>query len=101
MSKVKEAFNPETIFGDLSRKLIWTDDPLLEPNQTVKIPNSNCEFEYDAVNMKFNKNLMYAFICDLELLKVDLSEYVPEKSNNGGAYAFAECRVKKIIERGY
>jgi len=44
---------------------------------------------------------MYAFIVDLELLNVDLSNYEPSKSNNGGCYAFAECRVKKILERGY
>ena len=98
--KVKET-NPETIFGDLNRKTIWTDDPMLEPGQHIKITNSNCEFEYDSIQMKFNKNLMYAFIVDLELLSVDLTGYVPDKSCNGGAYAFAECKVKKIIERGY
>jgi len=99
--KVKEATNLENIFGELSKKTIWTDDPMLEPGQTIKITNSNCEFEYDSIHRKFNKNLMYAFIVDLELLEVNLSEYEPSKSNNGGCYAYAECRVKKIIEQGY
>ena len=99
--KVKETYDPETVFGDLSRKTIWTDDPLLEPGQTVRITSSICEWEYDSIQKKFNKKLMYAFIVDLELLKMDLSDYVPERSNNGGCYAFADCRVKKIIEKGY
>ena len=99
--KVKEAFNPETIFGDLSRKTIWTDDPILMTDEIVTIVNSNCEFEYDAVKAAFVNDLMYAYIVELELLETDLSNYVPEKSNNGGCYAFAECKVKKIIEKGY
>lgn len=98
--KVKET-NPETVFGDLSRKTIWTDDPVIMTDEIVTIVNSNCEFEFDAVKGAFVNDLMYAFIVELELLETDLSEYVPEKSNNGGKYAFAECKVKKIIERGY
>ena len=99
--KVKEAFNPETVFGDLSRKLIWTDNPMLSAGDSVTIVNSNCELEYDCYKATFCNDLMYAYLVDLELLEVDLSGYVPEKSNNGGCYAYAECKVKKIIEKGY
>lgn len=99
--KVKEAFNPENIFGDLSRKTIWTDDPILMTDEIITITNSNCEFEFDAVKGAFVNDLMYAYIVELELLETDLSNYVPDKSNNGGCYAFAECKVKKIIEKGY
>ena len=97
--KVKEATNLENIFGDLSRKTIWTDDPILMTDEIITITNSNCEFEFDAVKGAFVNDLMYAYIVELELLETDLSTYVPEKSNNGGYYAFAECKVKKIIER--
>ena len=99
--KVKEATNLENIFGDLSRKTIWTDDPILMTDEIITITNSNCEFEFDAVKGAFVNDLMYAYIVELELLETDLSTYVPEKSNNGGYYAFAECKVKKIIEKGY
>ena len=98
---VKDNLNVEEIFGNLKEKLVWTDYPDLEENDTVTITNSNCEFEFDAVKGSFENNLMYAFIVDLDVVNVDLSEYDPTKSTNGGCYAFAECRVKKIIERGY
>lgn len=99
--KVKDNMNLENIFGDLHRKIIWSDDSMLMSGDEVKITNSNCEFEYDAIRRRFNQNLMYAYIVDLEVVNVDLKNYIPEKSNNGGKYAFAECKVKKIIERGY
>ena len=99
--KVKETYDPETVFGDLSRKTIWTDDPILMTDEIVTIVNSNCEFEFDCVDGAFKQDLLYAFIVDLELLNADLSNYEPAKSNNGGAYAFAECKVKKVIEKSY
>lgn len=99
--RTREALNPEDIFGDLTRKIIWTDDPILMKDEIVTIVNSNCEFEYDSIAGRFNTNLMYAFVVELELLEVDLSHYEPSKSSNGGCYAYAECRVKRIIEQGY
>ena len=44
---------------------------------------------------------MVVQVCELEIIETDLTEYRPEKSNNGGAYAFAECGVNKIIEKSY
>ena len=99
--KVKDNYNLEEIFGDLNHKVIWSDHPVIRKNDTITITNSNCEFEYDSKKGCFEQDLMYAFIVDLELLNADLSNYEPAKSNNGGCYAFAECRVKKILERGY
>ena len=99
--KVVEAFNPEDIFGDLSRRLIWTDNPALTTGEVVSIVNSNCELEFDACKGAFEQDLMYAYIVDLELVETYMREYVPAKSNNGGCYAYADCRVKKIHEKGY
>ena len=99
--KVKESLDLESIFGDLSRKVIWSNDSLLSEGDFVVIPNSNCEFEYDSIEQKFVESTIYAFVVDLEIIDVDLTNYIPEKSSNGGKYGFASCKVRKIIEEGY
>lgn len=101
MCKVKDNYNLEDVFGDLNNKIVWTDDTTLLEDEIITITNSNCEFEFDSKKGCFEQDLMYAFVVDLELLNVDLSNYEPSKSNNGGCYAFAECKIKKIKERGY
>lgn len=101
MCKVKDNYNLEKVFGDLNHKIVWTDDTTLLEDEIITITNSNCEFEFDCVDGAFKQDLLYAFIVDLELLNADLSNYEPAKSNNGGAYAFAECKVKKVIEKSY
>lgn len=79
---------------------VWTDEEVKE-GDTVTIVNSNCEFEYDNAVGRFENNLLYCFICDLEIIDVDLTDYIPDKSNNGGAYAFADCKVLKVYEKSY
>ena len=37
----------------------------------------------------------------VKILMEDLSEYVPEKSHNGGCYGFASAKVVEVIEVGY
>lgn len=101
MCKVKDNLNIEEIFGDLSRKIVWTDSSELKKGDIITIVNNNCEFEFDVVKNRFEENLLYAYIVNLNLLNTDLKEYEPSKSNNGGAYAFAECKIKKVIERSY
>jgi hypothetical protein len=92
----------EEIFGNLKEYKVWSDESDLKTGDTVYLVNTNCEFPYDNIAGSFEKHdLMYCYICELEIINVDLSEYVPEKSNNGGAYAFAECKVLKIIEKSY
>ncbi len=90
------------LFGDLNEYSVWSDEEDLKPGDNVVLVNSNCEFTYDNINACFeNHDLMYCYICELELIETDLSDYVPERSANGGAYAFAECRVKKVLEKTY
>ena len=92
----------EEIFGNLKEYHVWSDESDLKPDQTVYLVNKNCEFPYDNITGTFTQNdLMYCYICELEIIETDLTEYLPEKSNNGGSYAFAECRVNKIIEKSY
>ncbi|WP_405286405.1 hypothetical protein [Methanobrevibacter sp.] len=94
----------EEIFGNLKEYKVWSDESDLKENDTVMLVNSNCEFQYDNIKgcfEKHSKDLMYCYVCELELIETDLSDYVPERSTNGGAYAFAECKVVKIIEKSY
>lgn len=93
------------LFGDLKEHPVWSNEENLQVGDHISLVNSSCEFEYDNITGTFHSHggyeLMYCYICELELLETDLSEYIPSKSNNGGAYAFAECRVKKILEKTY
>lgn len=93
----------QQIFGDMTDYILATDvDPQsVTVGQECYIVNNNCEFEYDNITGNFQKDLMYYIICDLEFVESDLSEYEPSKSNNGGAYAFATCRIKKIKDINY
>lgn len=101
MSKVKEAFNLEGIFGDLSNFVIRTNlSDAIRVGRKIKITNPNCEWEYDCVAECFTPT-MYAYIVDLDLIDVDLSDYAPNLSNNGGRYAYAIAVIKEIKEKGY
>ena len=93
----------EQIFGSMDGYILATDaDPqTVKVGQECYIVNRNCEFEYDNITGDFQKDLMYYIICDLEFVESDLSEYEPSKSNNGGAYAFATCKIKKIKDINY
>lgn len=99
--KVKEVLNLENIFGDLTHRIIWSTNPFLKKFDKVRITNTNCELTYDSIEQRFDEDAHFAYIVELDLLEVDLSEYEPAKSNNGGCYAFADCTVIDIIEEGY
>lgn len=88
----------QEIFGDMVDYQLWTD---VEPEEvkdgdTVYLTNSNCEFSYDNIKGTFEENLLYCIVCDLEFKESDLKEYIPNKSNNGGAYAYGTAIIKKI-----
>ena len=88
------------VFGNLEHYHCWTDDKITVSDE-VTLVNSNCEFEYDNKLAKFEPNLMKCYICKLELLETDYTDFVPDKSNNGDAYAFATCKVVKVLEETY
>ena len=93
------------LFGNLQEYPVWSDEGNLQEGDHVTVVNTLCEFEFDNITGTFHSHgghdLMYCYVCDLELIETDLSGYVPSKSRNGGGYAFAECRVKRIIEKTY
>ena len=90
------------IFGDFNDKFIIASDvENLKEGEIVTLVNSNCEFEFDNVMGVFNDNLYYYYIVDLELLEMNLDNYKRSKSNNGGCYGFATCRVLKVHEKTY
>lgn len=70
----------------------------------ILLPNRNCEFRYDSVLGVFYTplpaELMFDFVIKGEIIDTDLSDYVPEKSNNGGKYGFATVKVLEILEFG-
>ena len=94
----------EDVFGDFNRFEAWTDDHIQEGDFIVMV-NSNCEFELDNRTGNFTgknfNSLIKCFVCKLELKDVDYSNFVPEKSNNGGCYAFATAKVVKILDETY
>lgn len=91
----------ENIFGDLDRKIIRSDSPTLEIGDEITITNANCELEFDSIDGTFEKDLIYAYIVELELIETDLSNFEPTKSNDSGSCAFAKCKVCKIIKESY
>ena len=102
MGKVKEYYSHENIFGDLDNYVIRTNYPEeIVEGKRISIVNPNCEFEFDSITHVFDKNIYYAFIVELKLLNVNVNGYVPDKSDNGGHYAFADAEIIEIKERGY
>ena len=91
----------EDVFGNLQDYNLATDEEIVKTGDFVTLVNNNCEFEFDNVRAVFEDNLLYIFNVKLELLEVDYSEFEPDKSNNGGKYAFATCRVVEVYERSY
>ena len=91
----------EDVFGNLNHYCLSTDAETLNVGEEVTIVNSNCEFEFDNVRGIFTNNLYFNFIVDLELIETDYSEFIPDKSNNGGCYAYATCKVVKVYEKSY
>lgn len=92
------------IFGNFDEFPAWTDETI-KAGDFICLVNSNCEFEFDNRTGSFTgknfNSLMRCFVCKLELTDVDYSKFVPEKSNNGGCYAFATAKVLKVIEETY
>lgn len=89
------------VFGSMHKYIISTDKDDLNVGDYVCLVNSNCEFEFDNVAGCFEDNLLHYFICDLEPRDLDLSNYDRSKSNNGGAYAYLTCKVKKVYNKTY
>ncbi|WP_458454405.1 hypothetical protein [Methanobrevibacter sp.] len=88
----------QDVFGDLNRYCLQTNANEVNVGDTVTLINSNCEFEFDNITGCFSNDCDVEVICELELVDVDYSDFVPDKSNNGGCYAFADATIKKILD---
>lgn len=90
------------LFGDFRKRfVIATDEDSLNVGDVITLVNSNCQFEYDSIRGCFGQNLLYYFVVDLALIDVDSSDYVKEKSNDGGCYAYGKFRVLKVHMKTY
>ena len=61
---------------------------------------TTAEFMYDCVYGVFMNGIRRSADVEVKILMEDLSEYVPEKSHNGGCYGFASAEVRRVIQRG-
>lgn len=93
--------NIEDVFGKLTGRWICTDAESVNAGDEVTLVNSNCEFEFDNVFGVFQTDLLHYFLVDLELVKTDYTNYKRSKSNNGGCYAYATCKVVKVYDKSY
>ena len=86
------------VFGNLKGYHITTDAETVNIGDEVTITNNNCEFSFDNIFGVFQTDLIFEYTVDLELLETDYSEFIPDKSNNGGKYAYATCKVVKVYD---
>lgn len=86
--------NEKSIFSD-GVYTVWS-------NSDVKIGDevelTTAEFEYDAVDGSFQNNLQHCYSVDVEIVAEDLTNFVAEKSSNGGAYGYATAKVLEVEE---
>ena len=99
--KKNESRMATDIFGNLKKTVISTDAENIRAGDEITLVNNNCEFEFDNVFGVFSNDLYFKYIVDLELISTDYSEFVPDKSNNGGCYAYCTCKVVKVYEKSY
>ena len=88
-------------FNQVFKDGIYEIESSVEPilNEIVYLVNSNCEFAYDSFSGYFtNSDNLKSYRVALEIVYEQLDDYIPEKSNNGGHYAFAGAKVKAILE---
>ena len=55
-------------------------------------------FEYDCFYGCFMNGIKRRARVRVEILNEDLSEYVPEKSRDGGCYAYAAAKIVEVLE---
>lgn len=71
-------------------------DDEINVGDEIVLVNSNCEFDFNCITGSF-ETTEASWVVDVEIVKQDLSNYIPEKSNNGGCYAFATAIVKEVL----
>ena len=94
----KETENNHEVFQD-GRYTVYSEKiDTIQPGDIIYLTTS--EFSYDCVYAVFMNGIRKSADVKVKILMEDLSEYVPEKSHNGGCYGFASAEVVKVIRRG-
>lgn len=83
------------IFNDGKYTVFLENIKQLKEGDKIHITTS--EFPYDCRRGCFMNQLNHCAKIEAKVLHEDLSEYVPEKSTNGGCYAYALLEVIKIL----
>lgn len=89
-------FQKNHVFQDGQYTVYSEKIDTIKPGDTIYLTTS--EFMYDCVYAVFMNGIKKSARVEVEILMEDLSEYIPEKSCNGGAYGFASAKVLKILE---
>ncbi len=91
-------FTNNEVFQD-GRYTVYSEKiDTIQPGDIIYLTTS--ELSYDCVYAVFMKGIRKSADVEVEILMEDLSEYVPEKSHNGGCYGFASAKVVNVIRRG-
>lgn len=85
--------NENTIFED-GTYVVWSNEEI-QVGDTVEL--TTAEMDFDAKTGYF-ESTHRCFDISAEILSEDLSEYVPERSNNGGRYGYAIAKVIDVVE---
>lgn len=89
----------EKVFND-GEYTVWSEK-INELKKGDIIHLTTSEFEYDCIYGCFMKDISRCARVKVKILNEDLTEYVPEKSCNGGCYGYAAAEVLEVLEVGY
>ena len=90
---MKNEKNENTVFED-GEYVVWSNEEI-QVGDTVEL--TTAEMDFDAKTGYF-ESTHRCFDISAEILSEDLSEYVPERSNNGGRYGYAMAKVIDVVE---
>ena len=93
--KESETENNHKVFQDGAYTVYSEKIDTIKPGDIIYLTTS--EFMYDCVYAVFMKGIRRSALVEVEILMEDLSEYVPEKSRDGGCYGFASAKVVRVI----
>lgn len=90
---MKNEKNEKSIFSD-GTYTVWSNSNI---NVGDPVELTTSELDFDAVDGIFEPTTR-CFEVDVEIIGEDLSDHIPEKSNNGGAYGYALAEVLSVEE---
>ena len=92
-------FEKNKVFED-GEYIVWSEK-INELKKGDIIYLTTSELSYDCIYGCFMTDISRCARVNVRILNEDLSEYVPEKSTNGGCYGYAAAEVLEVLEVGY